>query len=156
MRQFDTVFFERVVLSPAKVSPLVTLLHPDALSIFKDSYVVEFLHLLPTHNEADLHQGLLGKLKEFLLELGRDFCFIGSEFPIQVGKQDFALDLLFFRSLALAFAFSISLSLSLSLSQSLFLSLARSPVLYELPSCPPYGSCMDLLWIPYGPHLRTP
>ncbi len=84
------------MLNPVKVSPLVTLLHPDALSIFKDSYVVEFLHLLPTHNEADLHQGLLGKLKEFLLELGRDFCFIGSEFPIQVGKQDFALDLLFF------------------------------------------------------------
>lgn len=84
------------MLNPVKVSPLVTLLHPDALSIFKDSYVVDFLHLPPTHNEADLHLGLLGKLKEFLLELGRDFCFVSSEFPIQVGKQDFALDLLFF------------------------------------------------------------
>jgi predicted nuclease of restriction endonuclease-like (RecB) superfamily len=50
----------------------------------------------PEHSEADLHQGLLTRLKHFLLELGRDYCFIGSEYPVQVGKQDFALDLLFF------------------------------------------------------------
>ena len=48
------------------------------------------------HDESDLHKGLLFKLKEFLIELGRDFCFVGSEFPVQVGKRDFALDLLFF------------------------------------------------------------
>ena len=38
----------------------------------------------------------LTEWKDFLLELGRDFCFIGSEFPVQVGTRDFALDLLFF------------------------------------------------------------
>jgi predicted nuclease of restriction endonuclease-like (RecB) superfamily len=38
----------------------------------------------------------LAKLKQFLIELGRDFCFVGSEYPIQVGGQDFSLDLLFF------------------------------------------------------------
>lgn len=48
------------------------------------------------HAEADLHRGLLNKLKDFLIELGRDFCFIGSEYALQVGNQDFALDLLFF------------------------------------------------------------
>ena len=48
------------------------------------------------HSEADLHRGLLTQLRQFLTELGRDFCFIGSEVPIQVGNQDFALDLLFF------------------------------------------------------------
>ena len=48
------------------------------------------------HAEADLHQGLLRRLKEFLIELGQDFCFVGSEYPIQVGGRDFALDLLFF------------------------------------------------------------
>ena len=45
---------------------------------------------------ADLHRALLDKLKDFLIELGRDFCFVGSEYPLQVGGQDFALDLLFF------------------------------------------------------------
>lgn len=43
-----------------------------------------------------MHQGLLTRLRQFLLELGQDFCFVGSEYPVQVGKQDFALDLLFF------------------------------------------------------------
>lgn len=95
-RQFTTALFERVILNPVKVSPAVTLLHPDALSVFKDSYIVDFLDLPEQHSEADLHKGLLTKLKHFLLELGRDFCFVGSEFPVQVGKQDFALDLLFF------------------------------------------------------------
>ncbi len=55
-----------------------------------------FFNLPQEHSEAGLHQGLLGKLKHFLLEPGRDFCFVGSEFPVQVSKQDFALDLLFF------------------------------------------------------------
>ncbi len=95
-RQFTTALFERVILNPVKVSAALTQTHPDALNVFKDSYVVDFLNLPQEHSEADLHQGLLGKLKHFLLELGRDFCFVGSEFPVQVGKQDFALDLLFF------------------------------------------------------------
>ena len=95
-RQFNTALFERMVLNPVKVSAALTQFHPDALNVFKDSYVVDFLNLPQDHSEADLHQGLLGKLRQFLSELGRDFCFVGSEFPVQVGKQDFALDLLFF------------------------------------------------------------
>lgn len=95
-RQFKTALFERNVLTPVKMSPTVTQTHPDALNIFKDSYLVDFLGLPVNHSEADLHRGLLAQLKHFLLELGRDFCFIGSEYPLQVGKQDFALDLLFF------------------------------------------------------------
>lgn len=95
-RQINGALFERVVLSPAKTSPVLEKTHPEALHLFKDSYMLEFLDLPTTHNEADLHQGLLNKLKEFLLELGGDFCFVGSEFPLQVGKQDFYLDLLFY------------------------------------------------------------
>ena len=70
--------------------------HPLALEVFKDAYIVEFLGLPAGHNESDLHRGLLAKLKSFLIELGGDFCFVGSEFPVQVGGRDFALDLLFF------------------------------------------------------------
>jgi len=95
-RQFKTALFERTVLSPAKASTMVTQTHPDALSVFKDSYLVEFLDLPSSHCEVDLHRGLLHRLKEFLIELGRDFCFVRSEYPIQVGGRDFALDLLFF------------------------------------------------------------
>jgi RecB family endonuclease NucS len=72
-------------------------MHGDAAtSVFKDAYALEFLELPAGHTEADLHRGLLGQLRTFLIELGRDFCFVGSEFPLQVGGRDFALDLLFF------------------------------------------------------------
>lgn len=95
-RQLDSGLFERTILSPAKLSPVVTVLHPGAESAFKDSYSVEFLDLRPGHSESDLHGGLMMKLQEFLIELGRDFCFVGSHYPLQVGKRDFELDLLFF------------------------------------------------------------
>lgn len=95
-RQLKTALFERTMLNPVKVSPLVRQNHPDALGVFKDSYMVEFLDLPQGHAEVDLHRGLLQRLKDFLIELGRDFCFVGSEYPLQVGGRDFALDLLFF------------------------------------------------------------
>ena len=95
-RQLNGALFERVALSPAKLSIPLAEQHPDAASVFRDSYLVEFL-LLPTpHAEADLQRGLVSQLKEFLLELGRDFCFVGSQYPLQVGTKDFFLDLLFF------------------------------------------------------------
>ncbi len=95
-RQFKTALFERCILNPVKVTPAVTQTHPAALEVFRDAYMVEFLDLPSGHAESDLHQGLLARLKDFLIELGRDFCFVGSEYPLQVGGRDFALDLLFF------------------------------------------------------------
>jgi predicted nuclease of restriction endonuclease-like (RecB) superfamily len=95
-RQFKSALFERSILNPVKMTPLVSQSYPMALDIFRDAYFVEFLNLPDGHSEADLHQGLLRNLKDFLAELGRDFCFVGSEYPVQVGGRDFALDLLFF------------------------------------------------------------
>ena len=95
-RQFQAALFERAVLTPPRVSPVVRQAHAAAADVFKDSYVVEFLQLPAEHDEAGLHRGLVSRLKEFLIELGRDFCFVGSEYPLQVGGRDFALDLLFF------------------------------------------------------------
>lgn len=59
-------------------------------------YLLEFPALYSEHSEADLHRSLLRNLGQFLTELGRDFCYVGSEYPVQVGGHDFALDLLFF------------------------------------------------------------
>ncbi|MBK8575080.1 MAG: DUF1016 family protein [Elusimicrobia bacterium] len=95
-RQFRVALFERAVLHPTKISQSAGQIHPDAGEVFKDAYFVEFLQLPEPHREADLHQGLIARLKEFLIELGRDFCFVGSEYPLQVGGRDFAIDLLFF------------------------------------------------------------
>jgi predicted nuclease of restriction endonuclease-like (RecB) superfamily len=95
-RQIRVALFERTVLSPVKVAAVLGQMHPEAENVFKDLYTVEFLGLPQEHSEGDLHRGLLGRMKDFMLELGRDFCFVGSEFPLQVGARDFALDLLFF------------------------------------------------------------
>ena len=95
-RQLAGALFERVVLSPPKLAPAVRELHPDAVAIFKDIYLLEFLDLPPSHSEADLQRALVEQLKRLLIELGRDFCFVGSQYPLQVGGRDFVLDLLFF------------------------------------------------------------
>lgn len=95
-RQLKGALFERVALSPAKLATVLRESQPEAGSVFKDSYLLEFLDLPAEHSESDLHRGLLRNLQRFLTELGRNFCFIGSEHPVQVGNQDFALDLLFF------------------------------------------------------------
>jgi len=55
-RQFNTALFERVVLNPLKASSAVAQTHPEALNIFKDSYLVDFLGLPEGHSEVDLHQ----------------------------------------------------------------------------------------------------
>jgi predicted nuclease of restriction endonuclease-like (RecB) superfamily len=107
-RQMDGCLFARVVLTPPKVSPAVTQLHPDALTIFKDSYLLDFLNLPENHSERDLQKSLIANLKKFLIELGSDFCFAGEEFRLQVGRQDFALDLLFYhRGLQCLIAFDL-------------------------------------------------
>ncbi|MDQ0014223.1 putative nuclease of restriction endonuclease-like (RecB) superfamily [Variovorax boronicumulans] len=95
-RQIDGGLFERAVLHPPKASTALKEMQPQAVQHFKDAYLLDFLALPDPHSEAELHRSLLMNLGRFLTELGRDFCYIGSEYPVQVGGQDFALDLLFF------------------------------------------------------------
>jgi predicted nuclease of restriction endonuclease-like (RecB) superfamily len=95
-RQIAGAAFERALLTPAKLSASLRELQPEAGSAFKDTYLLEFIQLPPEHTEADLERALVEKLRLFLIELGRDFCFVGSQYPLQVGNRDFALDLLFF------------------------------------------------------------
>jgi hypothetical protein len=86
----------------------VTQIHPAAIEEFKNAYSLEFLNLEDGHSESDLHRALLQNLGRFITELGRDFCFVGSEYPVQVGKQDFAIDLVFFhRGLTCLVAFEL-------------------------------------------------
>ncbi len=99
-RPTNGALFERVIMSPIKVSAPLRQLHPAAATVFKDTYLVEFLELPPGYSEADLQRGLVEQLKNFLIELGRDFCYVGSHYPVQVGTQDFELDLLFFNPYA--------------------------------------------------------
>ena len=95
-RQLESALFERMVIRPAKLSPALQERVAGVADVFKDAYYIEFLQLPKGHSESGLHQGLIGRLKAFLTELGHDFCFVGSEFPVQVGIRDFSIDLLLF------------------------------------------------------------
>jgi len=64
--------------------------------ILKDPYQLDFLSLGPDISERQLQQGLLAHLKDFLIELGKGFAFVGNEYHLEVGNQDYYLDLLFY------------------------------------------------------------
>jgi predicted nuclease of restriction endonuclease-like (RecB) superfamily len=91
-RQFRLGTFDRAVTRPPFVSAALAQTQPRASEVFRDAHMVEFLNLPPEHGEADLHLGLLRQLRDFMIELGRDFCFVGSQYPLQVGGRDFALE----------------------------------------------------------------
>ncbi|MCU0600372.1 MAG: PDDEXK nuclease domain-containing protein [Desulfobacterales bacterium] len=95
-RQIDSGFYERAMIAREKVSPLVTQTHKDITTVFKDTYVLDFLNLPEIHSEKDLQKNIVLNLKEFILEFGKDFAFIGQEYRIQVGNNDYFIDLLFF------------------------------------------------------------
>ena len=70
--------------------------YPQSPSLIKDRAFVDFLSLPEKHNERQLHKGLLDHMKQFVLELGKDFLYIDSEYPLQVGGSMFKVDLLFY------------------------------------------------------------
>ena len=95
-RQINSSYYERVMLGNTKLSALSREFPEDVSHIFKDTYILEMLQLPASHSENDLKLKISQKISKFLLEFGRDFAFMGEEFPLQVGKQDFAIDLLFY------------------------------------------------------------
>lgn len=62
----------------------------------KDPYLFDFLSLGTAAQERELESALVQHIEKFLLELGAGFAFVGKQFPLEVGGQDFRLDLLFY------------------------------------------------------------
>ncbi len=107
-RQISASLFERTVIGNSKLSTALRESNHDLTNTFKDSYVFEFLNLPEPHSESDLQRGLVMQMKNFILELGKDFLFIGEEYKLQVGNSDFYIDLLFYhRGLQCIVAFEL-------------------------------------------------
>ncbi len=107
-RQISSSLFERTMIGNSKLSPEVRESSKDLVNTFKDSYVFEFLNLPDPHNESELQRGLVRQMKNFILELGKDFLFISEEYKLQVGNSDFFIDLLFYhRGLQCLVAFEL-------------------------------------------------
>ena len=93
-RQLDSGYYERYMLSKENLLPeSVKKLGGNP---FLDSYVMEFLNLPNEFHENDLRKALIKNMKDFILELGKDFTFIDEEYKVQVGGDDFRIDLLFY------------------------------------------------------------
>ena len=93
-RQLDSGYYERYILSKETLLPeSVKKLGENP---FLDSYVMEFLDLPNEFHENDLRKALIRNMKDFILELGKDFTFIDEEYKVQVGGDDFRIDLLFY------------------------------------------------------------
>ena len=78
------------------LSPQLLRDYPRSEYLLKDKAVVDFLGLPAKHNEHQLHKRLLEHMKEFILELGKDFLFVDSEYGVQVGGSTKRIDLLFY------------------------------------------------------------
>ena len=70
--------------------------YPNAPVVFKDTLFVDFLGLPQKHSETKLKKGLIEHMKQFILELGKDFIFMDQEYNLNVGASTFKADLLFF------------------------------------------------------------
>ena len=107
-RQISASLFERTMIGNTKLSSALRESNQDLSNTFKDSYVFEFLNLPEPHGESELQLGLVRQMKNFILELGKDFLFIGEEYNLQVGNNDFFIDLLFYhRGLQCLVAFEL-------------------------------------------------
>ncbi len=70
--------------------------YPSAPVMFKDTLFIDFLNLPKKHSEKKLKDGLLEHMKQFILELGKDFIFMDQEYRLEVGSSTYKADLLFF------------------------------------------------------------
>jgi predicted nuclease of restriction endonuclease-like (RecB) superfamily len=70
--------------------------YPNAPVMFKDTLFVDFLNLPKKHSETKLRNGLIEHMKQFILELGKDFIFMDQEYRLNIGTSTFKADLLFF------------------------------------------------------------
>lgn len=67
-----------------------------AAQVFKDPYLFDFLGTADPRREREVEQALVDHVQRFLLELGSGFAFVGRQVPLEVGDQDFVIDLLFY------------------------------------------------------------
>ena len=112
-RQISSAYYERYMLSSNKASESSTSTideddYPNTKLL--DTYSLEFLDLPNEFKEKDLKEALIHNMKDFILEIGKDFTFVGEEYCIRVGDEDFYIDLLMYnRSINCLVAFELKI-----------------------------------------------
>ncbi len=112
-RQISSGYFHRYMLSDGKVNQSLSKTmgeedYPNTKIL--DTYSLEFLDLPNNYSEKDLKKAIISNMRDFILEIGNDFSFVGEEYKVQVGNEDFYIDLLFYnRTLSCLVAFELKI-----------------------------------------------
>ena len=112
-RQISSGYFHRYMLSNDKANQSIEKAtgeedYPNTRIL--DTYSLEFLDLPNQYSEKDLKKAIISNMKDFILEIGKDFTYVGEEYRVQVGNQDFYIDLLFYnRALSCLVAFELKI-----------------------------------------------
>ncbi len=109
-RQIDSGYYERYMLSQHPIAPAIAEAKKATGNLFLDNYVLDFLDVPESVSEYDLQKSIIRNLKNFILEIGKDFTFVGEEYKVQVGNHDYFIDLLFYhRGLSCLVAFELKI-----------------------------------------------
>jgi len=97
IHQIDNQSYERYLLGQTNFDKTLPdkYKHQAKLAV-KDEYNLEFLELTEKHNEKELELAIMTNIRHFLNEMGGDFAFIGNQFKLKVGSENFYIDLLLF------------------------------------------------------------
>lgn len=112
-RQLNSSYYQRYMLSNGKANASIEKMideedYPNTKIL--DTYSLEFLDLPNEFTEKDLRKSIIQNMKDFILQIGKNFTFIGEEYRIQVGNEDFYIDLLFYnRELSCLVAFELKI-----------------------------------------------
>ena len=112
-RQIGSGYYQRYMLSDGKANQSLAKIegdedYPNTRII--DTYSLEFLDLPNQYSEKDLKKAIISNMKDFVLEIGKDFTYVGEEYRVQVGNEDFYIDLLFYnRALSCLVAFELKI-----------------------------------------------
>lgn len=112
-RQIGSGYYQRNMLSDGKANESLAKVEGDEdypNTRILDTYSLEFLDLPKQYSEKDLKKAIISNMKDFILEIGKDFTYVGEEYRVQVGNEDFYIDLLFYnRALSCLVAFELKI-----------------------------------------------
>ena len=97
IHQIDNQSYQKTLISQHNFEQhLPEHLHDQAILAVKDDYAFGFLELGDKHSEYQLEQAILNNIRQFLIEMGGDFCFIANQFYLELNGKDYKVDLLLY------------------------------------------------------------
>jgi predicted nuclease of restriction endonuclease-like (RecB) superfamily len=95
--QIDNGYHLRIGASNNNFENTLPALDSDLVNYtIKDPYIFDFLSLQNEYKEKELENAMINKIRDVLIELGKGFSFVGNQYKINVGEQEYFIDLLFY------------------------------------------------------------